>query len=59
MKKFEYKIIAHEDGFREEDLNELGADGWELVEVLMLANIPRFGLVAGKVPHFIFKREAQ
>ena len=53
MEKFEYKVVVFQTGIIrqkkavdnwEDELNKLGKDGWELVEVIpMVASIGAFG----------------
>lgn len=46
--KWEYKVLASEDATPSKFLNELGADGWELVSVIQYSNCHSF--------RFYFKR---
>ena len=50
MKKWEYKVIYDLEKSVEEILNELGRDGWELINV---SNGKTFSYATGR---FIFKR---
>ena len=66
-KKYEYRIIDYEriEGHLQDDLNEYGSDGWELVSNLPLTLAPtsfkqreRTEIWAGfKMLRLIFKRE--
>lgn len=53
MKKWEYRkvIIRIEDQVAEEQLDQLGAEGWELINI--------FEVRASSLRHLIFKREKQ
>ncbi len=56
MKKFEYTSIMHKDWYAEpeEELNKLGAEGWELVSV----HVTDPGIPTRQTQHFWLKREA-
>ena len=69
MKKYEYKLLELDmgGGFMGKDqrkrageqLNEMGADGWEIVSVLTREGGITFGSGGGsKTPIFLLKREA-
>lgn len=53
MKRFEYKVMEKwASGFKaEKKLNELGAEGWELVAINSVGN------TISHTSHYVFKRE--
>lgn len=50
MEKWEYKVVSSLTPMSEKDLNKMGQEGWELVQVVVLA------LTSSK--HFFKRRKA-